>query len=72
MTTTPLFFSRGAGGGEALSVAKGIAAIGMEKWGLLLCVVRWGQVQCMEKQGWDLFVVKQVLEWPGQKGREEQ
>jgi len=28
MTTTHLFFSRGAGGGEALSVAKGIATIG--------------------------------------------
>ena len=29
MSTTPLFFSRGAGEGEALSVARGIAAIGV-------------------------------------------
>jgi len=28
ISTTPLFFSVGAGGGEALTVAKGIAAIG--------------------------------------------
>ena len=28
MSTTPLFFSKGAGGGEALIVAKGTAAIG--------------------------------------------
>jgi len=28
MCTTPLFFSRAVGGGEALSVAKGIAAMG--------------------------------------------
>ena len=34
MSTTPLFFSRGAGGGEALTVAKGIAAIGVGKAGV--------------------------------------
>ena len=28
MSTTPLFFSRGAGGGEALTIAKGTAAMG--------------------------------------------
>ena len=33
MSTTPLFFSRGAGEGEALSVARGIAAIGVGEVG---------------------------------------
>jgi len=28
MSTNPLFFSRGAGGGEALTVARGTATIG--------------------------------------------
>jgi len=28
MSTTPLFFSKGAGGGEALTVARGTAAMG--------------------------------------------
>ena len=33
MSTTPLFFSRGAGGGEALTVARGTTAIGTEEVG---------------------------------------
>jgi len=34
MITTPLFFSRGAGKGEVLTVAKGIATIGMGEVGI--------------------------------------
>jgi len=33
MRTTPLFFSRGAGESEALSVARGMAAIGVGEVG---------------------------------------
>jgi len=49
MTTTPLFFSRGAGGGEALSVAKGIAAIGAGEVGTgAVCDEAGAGVECGE------------------------
>jgi len=50
MSTTPLFISRGAGGGEALTVAKGITVIGDGEagagvaWGKGGVGVVWGEV----------------------------